>query len=113
MRRNEFQKSEQNMADLNELLRTPVMRMAIEIVKSESVGMPDPIPGVDYESQVAACGAYTAGAFRAFDKLESLCRPTVNPLTNMPVQAQYDAAAKANMRKQGLYSDKEIEEIQP
>ena len=99
------------MADLNELLHTPIMRMAIEIVKSESVGLPDPIPGVNYESQVAACGAYTAGAFRAFDKLESLCRPIVNPLTNMPAQAQYDAAAKAKMREAGIYSDKEIEEI--
>jgi hypothetical protein len=112
MKRNEFQKSEQNMADLNELLRTPVMRTAIEIVKSESVGLPDPIPGVDYEAQVAACGAYTAGAFRAFDKLESLCRPVVNPLSNPPSgQNQYDAAAKAKMREAGLYSDKEIAEI--
>jgi hypothetical protein len=113
MRRSEFQKSETNMTGLNELLRNPIMRIAIEIVKTESVGMPDPIPGVNYESQVAACGAYTAGAFRAFDKLESLCRPAVNPLTNMPIQAQYDAAAKAKMREDGLYSDKEIEEIQP
>jgi hypothetical protein len=111
MRRNEFQKSEQNMTDLNELLRQPIMRIAIEIVKSESVGLPDPIPGVNYEAQVAACGAYTAGAFRAFDKLESLCRPVVNPLSNPPGQTQYDAAARAKMREAGIYSDKEIAEI--
>jgi hypothetical protein len=111
MKRSEFQRSEQNMADLNELLRQPVMRLAIEIVKSESVGLPDPIPGVDYEAHVAACGAFTAGAFRAFDKLESLCRPPPTVLGNLPNQAQYDAAAKAKMREQGLYTDKEIEEI--
>ena len=38
------------MASLDEILRHPVMKMAIEIVKAESVGLPDPIPGVDYQS---------------------------------------------------------------
>ena len=111
MKRSEFQKSEEFMSQLSEILRTPVMQTAILIVKNESVGLPDPVPGVDYAAHVAACGAYTAGAFRAFDKLESLCRPTVNPLTNLPVQAQYDAAAKAKMREAGIYTDREIEEI--
>ena len=77
------------------------MRMAIEIVKSESVGLPDPIPGVDYEAQVAACGAYTAGAFRAFDKLESLCRPTVNPLTNMPAKLSMMPPPRRRCAKHG------------
>jgi hypothetical protein len=111
MKRQEFQKSEQNMADLNELLRHPIMRTAIEIVKAESVGLPDPIPGVDYESQVAACGAFTAGAFRAFDKLESLCRPSGILIGNLPRQEQYDDAAKARMREAGIYTDKEINEL--
>jgi hypothetical protein len=112
MKRSEFQKSEQNMADLNELLRHPIMRTAIEIVKAESVGLPDPIPGVDYESQVAACGAFTAGAFRAFEKLESLCYgPMGIAPGSMPRQTQYDDAAKARMREQGIYTDKEIEEL--
>jgi hypothetical protein len=110
MRRTEFQKSEQNMADLNELLRHPIMKAAIEIVKAESVGLPDPIPGVDYQSQVAACGAFTAGAFRAFEKLESLCRPGIS-VANRPLHEQYADAAKAKMREAGLYTDKEIEEL--
>ena len=111
MRRSEFQKSEQDMATLNELLRHPIMKAAIEIVKAESVGLPDPIPGVDYQSHVAASGAFTAGAFRAFEKLESLCRPAGIALSNLPPQTQYADAAKARMRGQGIYTDKEIEEI--
>ena len=99
------------MAELDALLRNPIMRLAIEIVKTESVGLPDPIPGVDYESQVAACGAFTAGAFRAFDKLESLCHPAGVWVGNMPRQEQYVDSAKAKMRGQGIYTDKEIEEL--
>ena len=111
MRRAEFQKSEQSMSTLDELLRHPIMQIAIGIVKSESVGLPDPIPGVSYESQVAACGAFTAGAFRAFDRLESLCNPTLISPANFPRHDQYVTAAKAKMREQGIYTEKEINEI--
>ena len=99
------------MATLTELLRHPIMKVAIEIVKAESVGLPDPIPGVDYGDQVAVCGAFTAGAFRVFDKLESLCRPAGLAIGGLPRQEQYDDAAKARMREQGIYTDKEIEEL--
>ena len=113
MNRAEFQKSESNMAELNALLRHPIMRLAIEIVKSESVGLPDPIPGVNYESQVATCGAFTAGAFKVFEKLERLCYPAGTWVGNMPPQnQQYADAAKEKMRGQGIYTDKEIEELQ-
>ena len=97
------------MAELDALLRHPIMRLAIEIAKAESVGLPDPIPGVNYESQVAACGAFTAGAFRMIDRLESLCRPATLPVASMPRQNQYEDAAKAKMREAGTYTDSEIE----
>src|SRR4029077_5279177 len=113
MKRYEFQKSQENMASLSELLRHPLMRIAIEIVKTESVGLPDPIPGVSYESQVAACGAFTAGAFRAFDRLESLCNPVGVPPASVPRTTKYDDAAKARMKAQAIYSDKDIEDIVP
>jgi len=99
------------MADLADLLRQPVMIRAFEIVKAESVGLPDPIPGIDYQQHVAVCGAFTAGAFRALERLESLTRPVGIAPGNLPRQTQYDAAAKERMRGQGLYSDKQIEEI--
>jgi hypothetical protein len=111
MTRAEFQKSEQNMADLIEILRTPVMRLAIEIVKSESVGLPEAIPGVSFQAQVATVGAFTAGVFRAFSRLESLSRPNVVPSSTLPRQTQYDDAARARMRAAGIYTDQEIETL--
>lgn len=109
MKRSDFQKSEEYMAQLSEILRTPVMRAAIEIVKNESVGLPDPVPGISYQEQVAVCGAYTAGAFKAFDKLESLTRPAT--MQNTPRPTPYDDAALDRMRAQGIYTDKEIAEL--
>jgi hypothetical protein len=110
MKRSDFQASEEFMASLSDILKLPVMRAAIEIIKAESVGLPDPTPGVDYQQQVAVCGAYTAGAFRAFEKLESLCRP---PTTSsiMPRQTQFDEAARERMRSAGIYTDKEISDL--
>lgn len=99
------------MATLAELLHHPIMKVAIEIAKAESVGLPDPIPGVDYGDQVAVCGAFTAGAFRMIDRLESLCRPSGISISNMPRQNQYDDAAKARMREAGIYTDNEIDSI--
>lgn len=110
MKRTDFQNSEEFMASLTEILRTPVMRTAIEIVKAESVGLPDPVPGVDYQQQVAVCGAYTAGAFRAFDKLESLTRAPSTP-SIMPRQNQFGDAARERMRAAGIYTDKEINDL--
>lgn len=101
------------MADLADLLRNPVMRAALEIVKAESVGLPDPIPGIDYQSQVAVCGAFTAGAFRALERLESLTRPAGVPSASLPRQPQYADAAKARMREQAIYTEKEISDIAP
>ena len=111
MKRAEFQKSESNMAELDALLRHPIMHLAIEIAKAESIGLPDPISGVDYQAQVSVCGAFTAGAFRMIERLESLARPVTLPASSMPRQNQYEDAAKAKMREQGVYNDKEIEEL--
>ena len=112
MKRIDFQKSEQDMATLAEILRHPIMRVAIEIVKAESVGLPDPIAGVDYADHVAVCGAFTAGAFRAFEKLESLTRPPGMFVGNMPAkQDLYANAAKEKMREQRVYTDEEIDKI--
>jgi hypothetical protein len=110
MKRSDFQASEEFMASLSDILKLPVMRAAIEIIKAESVGLPDPTPGVDYQQQVAVCGAYTAGAFRAFEKLESLCRPPTTP-SIMPRQAQYVEQGKERMRAAGIYTDKEISDL--
>ena len=111
MKRADFQKSEEYMQQLSEILRTPVMRAAIEIVKNESVGLPDPLPGVDYQQQVAVCGAYTAGAFKVIDKLESLARPPAQPQNAISRQTQYDDGAKQRLRSAGIYTDKEIDEL--
>lgn len=110
MRRSDFQKSEEFMSQLSEILRTPVMQAAIEIVKNESVGLPDPLPGVDYQQQVAVCGAFSAGSFRALEKLESLTRAPTSPSV-LPRQTQFDDAARDRMRAAGIYSEKEINDL--
>ena len=114
MRRAEFQANEQNMSQLDEMLRSPVMRSAFEVVKGESIGLPDPSPGVDYQSQVAISGAYTVGSFKALEKLESLARPATtlgNVSSVLTKQAQFDGAARERLRAQGTYSQAEIDEI--
>ena len=111
MRRKEFQQSEQDMATLTEILRHPIMKIALEIVRAESVGLPDPIPGIDYQAQVAVCGAFTAGAFRTIERLESLCLPAGVPVSSLPRQEQYKDSAKDKMREQGLYTDAEINDL--
>src|SRR5580765_4557258 len=111
MKRADFQGSEEFMASLNEILRTPVTRAAIEIVKNESVGLPDAQPGIDFQQHVAICGAYTAGVFRAFDKLESLARPVTFAPHTVPPQTQYAEQAKERMRSAGVYTDKEISDL--
>ena len=110
MKRSDFQKSEQFMGELSEILRTPVMRAAIEIVRNESVGLPDPVPGVDYQQQVAVCGAFTAGSFRVLEKLESLARAPTTP-SILPRTNQFDDAAKDRMRAAGVYSEEEINDL--
>jgi hypothetical protein len=115
MKRAEFQSNEQNMSQLDEMLRSPVMRAAFEVVKGESVGLPDPSPGVDYQSQVAISGAYTVGSFKALEKLESLARaPTTlgNASSALNKQSQFDGAARERLRAQGIYSEAEISDIQ-
>ena len=114
MRRAEFQANEQNMSSLDEMLRSPVMRAALEVVKGESVGLPDPAAGVDYQAQVAISGAYTVGAFRVLEKLESLARPATlgNVASTLNKQAQFDGAARERLRAQGIYPEAEINDIQ-
>ena len=92
-------------------MRTPVLFAAIAIVKSESVSLPEPIPTVDYQTQVAVAGAFTAGIFRAFERLESLARPAMAMAAGMPRQGQYDDAAKERMRAAGIYTDEEIAKL--
>jgi hypothetical protein len=113
MKRAEFQSNEQNMSQLDEMLRSSVMRAAFEVIKGESVGLPDPAPGVDYQSQVAISGAYTVGAFRMLEKLESLTRPATlgNVASVLNKQTQFDGAARERLRSQGIYSEAEIEDI--
>lgn len=111
MRRSDFQRNEEFMAGLSEILRAPIMSAAIEIVKAESVRVPDPMPGVEYQAQMAMAGAFTAGVFRAFDRLESLCHPLAMDSMQLPRQTQYDAAGKARMRAAGIYTDEEISKL--
>jgi len=111
MKRIDFHKNEQFMAELAELLRTPVLAAAIEIVKTESVGLPDAVPGVEYQTQVAVAGAFTAGIFKAFERLESLARPLTIGTGVLPRQNQYDDAAKARMRAAGVYTEAEIGQL--
>jgi hypothetical protein len=113
MKRAEFQSNEQNMSSLDEMLRSPVMRAAFEVVRGESVGLPDAAPGVDYQAQVAVSGAYTAGAFRVLEKLESLARPATlgNVASVLNKQVQFDEAARERLRTQGIYSEAEIDDI--
>ena len=64
---------EANMAELASMLRTPVFRAALEVIKEESLTyLPDPMPGVDYRAHVAALGAQAIGWARAIHALESL-----------------------------------------
>jgi hypothetical protein len=114
MTRAEFMSSEGNMALLNDILRDPIFKAALDIVKAEAYGpLPDPVPGVSYEAQVAASGAQAIGWMRAIRALESLSRPLPIPAATAVrfQQPQFVEPAKERMRKAGLYSEKEINEL--
>ena len=114
MTRQEFQSKETNMAELATLLRGPILRAAIEVVKGEGVGfIPQPIPAVDYQAQVAVSGAHMVGWMRAVRALETLTIKNA-PIGIMPFkEAQFEDAALRRMREAGLYSEEEIRKIKP
>lgn len=111
MTRHDFQKSEANMANLEELLRQPTMQVALEIVKTEAYqGLPSPLPGVDYSSMVAAHGARASGWIEGIKALHSLSKKTVQQ--KQPSQGDmYSEAAKQRMLATGVYSEADIERM--
>jgi hypothetical protein len=113
MNRQEFMANEANMSQLADMLKSPVLKVAIEIVRTEGVAnMPDPIPGVDFTAQLGAAGSHAVGWARALKALESLSRPVVSgPASLRFSEQQFSEAAKERMRRAGIYSDKEIEKI--
>lgn len=107
--RAEFQLHEDNMAHLADVLRDPIVRLAIEVVKNEGMPMlPDPVPGVDYGAQTAAMGAHLTGWSRAIRALETLPL-RINMPERIPIEKQFDLAARRRMRASGIYSENEIE----
>jgi hypothetical protein len=102
------------MSELATMFRSPVLHAAIEIVKTESLThLPDPVPGVDYQAQVAAAGAYTVGWTRAIRALESLTLKPLSAGVRMSIEKQFDDAARRRMREAGIYTESEIQSIKP
>lgn len=112
MTRAEFQGVEENMAHLAELLRDPIMRAALEVIRNEGYpALPDPIPGVDYQAQTAAMGGFACGWNRALKALETLPLHRINMPKRVPIEKHFDAAARQRMTASGIYSEHELEDI--
>lgn len=111
MNRAEFQTSEANMANLEELLRDPTLHVALEIVKAEAYqGLPSPIPGVDYSSMVAAHGAKAAGWIEGIKALCSLGKKATQQ--EQPSRDDmYNESARRKMLSSGAYTEQELQEM--
>ena len=111
MTRSEFQSSEINMANLDELLKQPIFQVALEVAQSEALqDLPPPIPGVGYTEMVAAHGARAAGWVRGLKALTSLSRKTI-PQKQPDQTEMHREAAVERLVKSGLYTESELNEI--
>lgn len=113
MTRADFISQEENVAQLAELLRNPILKVALEIVKSEGFpSLPEAMPGVSYGDQVAAHGAFVTGWAKALRRLEALSIPVSKPMSSiMPNSRLYNEVARRRMVASGQYSQEEIDEI--
>lgn len=111
MTRAEFQSSESNISQLNELLQFPIMKLALEVVKDESLtSMPTPIPGVSFGEQVAAAGAHAIGWGGSIKALNSLARKSA--IFQQPDKSSlYQEEAERRLIASGQYTEQEINEI--
>ena len=109
--RAEFQSSEINMANLDELLKQPIFQVALEVVQSEALtDLPSPIPGVSYADMVAAHGARATGWTRGLKALVSLSRKTI-PQKQPNQNEMHREAAVEKLVKSGLYTETELKEM--
>lgn len=99
------------MANLEELLRDPILHTALEIAKAEAYqGLPSPLPGVDYSSMVAAHGAKAAGWIEGIKALCSLSKKATQQ--KQPSQDDmYTEAARRRMLSGGVYTEKDLQEM--
>jgi hypothetical protein len=114
MSRSEFMATEGLQGQLAEVLRMPIMQLAIDIVNNEgtSRALPKPIPGVDYGQQMAAVGAYATGWRAAMFALESLTnKPVLTRATNLSQNNMYIAEAKKRMMETENYTEEEVEKF--
>lgn len=99
------------MSDLDELLRQPVMQLAMDVAKQEAFkGLPNPIPGVSYLDMVAAHGAQAEGWVSGLRALVSLSRKTI-PQKQPDQREMYVEAAREKMLNSGLYTDRDLKEM--
>ena len=111
MTRTEFQSSEINMANLDELLKQPIFQIALEIAQSEALqDLPPPIPNVDYIAMCAAHGARAAGWRKGLQALVSLSRKTI-PQKQPNQNEMHSEAAVERLVKSGLYTETELKEL--
>lgn len=115
MTRAEFQSSEPMMAQLDEVLRFPIVKNALEIVRAEgaNVSLPVPISGVDYAAQVAAVGARTIGWADAIKALCSLSRKPLALQQHKPndQNSMYLDEARKRVVASGIYTEEELKEL--
>ena len=113
MNRHDFVSQEGNTAQLAELLRNPVLKTALEIIKSEGFpSLPEPMPGVSYGDQVAAHGAFVTGWAKALKRLESLSIPMgVPPSSVFPNAQLYNEVARRRMMASGQFTEEDLEEF--
>ena len=111
MTRTEFQSSEINMANLDELLKQPIFQIALQVAQSEALtDLPSPIPGVGYTEMVAAHGARATGWRRGLKALTSLSKKTI-PQKQPNQTEMHREAAVEKLVKSGLYTETELKEM--
>ncbi len=109
--RAEFQSSEINMANLDEILKQPIFQVALEVARAEALqDLPSPVPGVSYSDMVAAHGSKAVGWVLGLKALVSLSRKTIPQ--KQPNQADmHREAAVEKLVKSGLYTETELKEM--
>jgi hypothetical protein len=116
MTREEFQNSEELRAQLDAILKFPIMEHVFEVVRKMGLKpAPQPIAGVDYSAQMAAHGAQLLAwneCLEAFHLLTRVGHSIFNEggVTHTPL---YTHAAKARMASTNLYTAEELEAITP
>lgn len=102
------------MAQLDEVLKFPVIKQALEIIVDEGTDthLPTAVPGVDYTAQVAAFGARSAGWAAALKALRSLSKkPTAIAQMQVNQSAMYIDEAIKRVAASMQYTPEELSEF--